>query len=93
MEAVFSSHRKVFLNEFSIPASGNSICLVETVFFYIEIFFLLVETEKSNFWKTPLFLLVETNFLANGNRFFLPFSDTPTTTSFIFLCSGNVFLN
>ena len=38
-------------------------------------------------------LLVEIDFLVSGNHFFLQFSDTPVTNSFIFLSNGNVFLN
>ena len=56
-------------------------------------FFLLEEIGKSNLWKKTLFLLVKTDFLASGNLFFLPFSGTPATVSFIFPSHGNVFLN
>ena len=31
--------------------------------------------------------------MASRNHFFLPFSDTPATASFIFPSSGNAFLN
>ena len=71
MEVAFPSNRNVFLNELSIPASENRLfCLVETIFFYLEIFVLFVETGRSNFWKITLFLLLETDFLASGNHFF-----------------------
>ena len=36
---------------------------------------------------------MKTDFLASGNHFFLPFSDTPATDSFIFSSTGNVFVN
>ena len=39
ISAVFSSRRKVFVCEFSIPTNGNRFSV--TVFFYLEIFFLL----------------------------------------------------
>ena len=35
---------------------------------------------------------METDFPTSGNHFFLPFSDTPTTDSFIFPSNRNVFL-
>ena len=47
--------------------------LVETVLFYSDIFFLLLETGKSNFNKITLLLLVETDFVASGNHFFFHF--------------------
>ena len=93
MVAAFPSNRNVFLNGFSIPAGGNRLfCLVEIIFFYLEISVLFAETGRSNFWKITLFLLVETGFLASGKHFFLPFWDTPAT-NFIFPSCGNVFLN
>ena len=67
-------------------------CLVKTVFFYLEISFLVVETGKSYLWKTTIFLLVENDFLASGNHFFLLLSDTLVTCSHIFSSSGKVFL-
>ena len=44
------------------------------------------------FCKTKLVLLVEANFVASRDDFFLPFSDTPSIVSFIFLTDINVFL-
>ena len=35
---------------------------------------------------------METDFLASGNHFFLPFSNTPATDSFIFPSVGNAFV-
>ena len=45
-----------------------------------------------DFCKTTLLLLVEANFVASRDDFFLPFSDIPTTVSFVFLTDINVFL-
>ena len=51
--------------------------------FYLDIFVLLVETGRSNFWKITLFLLVETDVVASGNLFFfLPFWDTSAAANF-----------
>ena len=52
--------------------------------------FLLVEIQ---FLKITSFLLVETDFLAGGNHFFLPFSHKPATDNFIFPSNGQVFVN
>ena len=94
MEALFPSNKTVFFNEFFIPACVNRLfSLFEKVFFYSENILLLVENEKSNIWKITSFRLVETDFFAKGNQFFLPFSDNAATKSFIFPPSGNVILN
>ena len=45
-----------------------------------------------DFYKATLLLLVEANFVASINDLFLPFSDIPSTVSFIFLTDKNVFL-
>ena len=45
-----------------------------------------------DFCKTTLVLLVEANFVASRDDFFLPFSDTLSIVSFIFLADINVFL-
>ena len=45
-----------------------------------------------DFCETTLVLLVEVNFVASRDDFFLPFSDTPSIVSFIFLTDINVFL-
>ena len=45
-----------------------------------------------DFCKTTLLLLVEANFVASRDDFFLRFSDIPTTVSFVFLTDINVFL-
>ena len=70
------------------------LCLAETMFFYLEIFVLFLDTRRSNFeekkpyscWSKLIFWLVET-------IFFLPFWDTPATANFIFPSNGSVFLN
>ena len=74
--------------------------LVETDFVYswnnihLIIFWIsLCGNRKFNFWKTTLFLLVETAFLDSGNHFFLQTWDTSATASFIFSSSRNVFLD
>ena len=36
---------------------------------------------------------METDFLASGNQFFLPYSDNPATDNFIFLSNRNLFVN
>ena len=36
---------------------------------------------------------METDFLASGNHFVLPFRDTPVADSFIFPSNGNLFVN
>ena len=65
MLAVFSSPGNVFIKKFSIPASVKRFSLLETIFFYLDIFFLLVEIQflKNN-------LVMETDFLSSGNSVF-----------------------
>ena len=70
MEVVCRSKRNVFLNEFSIPASGNRLSFSLHNILLFRNFFLFVETGRFNFWKITFFLLIETNFLACGNHFF-----------------------
>ena len=45
-----------------------------------------------DFCKTTLLLLVEANFVASRDNFFLPFLVIPSTVSFIFLTDINVLL-
>ena len=71
MEAVFPSNRNVFLNEFSILASGNRHSVQLKQCSFIQSFvFCLWKPEDPIFEKITLFLLVETDFLASGNYSF-----------------------
>ena len=49
--------------------------------------------EDFQFLKNNLIPASGTDFLADGNHFFLPFSDTTATDSFMFLSHGNLFVN
>ena len=70
MEVVCRSKRNVFLNEFSIPASGTDFLPSLHNILLFRNFFLFVKTGGFNFWKIAYFLLIETDFLACGNHFF-----------------------
>ena len=97
MEVVIPSSRNALLSELSIKPT---LCLVKTVFFYLEIFFFYwtpyfwrIAVFSTNFWKITLFLLVEIDFLTCKRHLFLSFLDAPAIVTFIFPSSGNVFLN
>ena len=84
-KANFSSCRNVFLNKFSIPASGNQFSVYLKQYSFIWRFFSI--SKNPIFWKTTLFLLVDTNFLVSENhflnKFFIP------AIGERFFCSGN----
>ena len=61
-EVVFRSKRNVFLNEFSIPASGNRLSVQFTQHSFIQKFFLVCRNRKIQFLENSLFP-------ANRNRF------------------------
>ena len=63
-----------------------------TDFLFIRNSILLFTYFFCDFCKTTLLLLLEANFTASRDDFFLPFSDIPSTVSFIFLTDVNVFL-
>ena len=59
MEAVFPSNSNLFLNESSIPTSGNqeyypAFCLVETILFHLDIFVLVCGKREIQFLKNNL---------------------------------------
>ena len=58
-------------------------CLLFRAFLHVSGNYYLNDREvylKLCHWQPFFFLLVKTDFLAGGNHFFLPFSDTPATT-------------
>ena len=82
MEAVFSASINVFLKISSFPLSETNFLFIWNSLPLLRDFSLLVETGKSNFWKTTLFLLTGTDNVA--------IFDTPALALF-FRLAGNVF--
>ena len=91
VSSFFSCSGNVFINKFSIPASENRFSVYLKQYSFICTFFFSASGNPNIFQRKSLLLLVETDFLASGNHF--PFSDTPTTDSFILPSNGNVFVN
>ena len=91
MWPLLSSSRKVLLKKLSIPAIGNQFSVYLKQYSFICRFLVLVE---SQFLKNNLIPSSGNSFSGSwAPFFFLPFSDTPATDSFIFPSNGNVFVN
>ena len=93
MKVVFRSKRNVFLNEFSIPASGNRLSVQFTQYSFIQKFFPVCGNRKIQFLENNLFP-------GNRNRFsglWKPFFSSSLRHSchcqLYFPSSENVFLN
>ena len=93
MEVVIWSKRNVFLNEFSIPASGNRLSVQFTQYSFIQKFFPVCGNRKIQFLENNLFP-------GNRNRFsglWKPFFSSSLRHSchcqLYFPSSENVFLN
>ena len=92
MEVVCRSKRNVFLNEFSIPASGNRLSAQFTQYSFIQKLFPVCENRRIQFLENSLFPANRNRFSGLWKPFFFQFETFLSLLTY-FPSSENVFLN